>query len=81
MFDKILPSWFHDEGIRQKIAALDADGFAAMGFPRTERSKVLNLSKLIAWVSIQAQSTWIVTELSNQYFPWDDCTRLHVYVL
>lgn len=43
--------WFEDERIRRKISALNADGFAAMGYPRTGRNEVLNLSKLIAWVS------------------------------
>lgn len=43
--------WFKDERISQKISALNADGFAAMGYPRTGREEVLNLSRLIAWVS------------------------------
>lgn len=43
--------WFKDERIRRKISALNADGFAAMGYPRTGRKEVLNLSRLIAWVS------------------------------
>ena len=42
-------SWFKEERIRQKIAALDADGFAAMNYPSTSGEKLLNLSKLIAW--------------------------------
>lgn len=47
----LLRRWFEDERIRRKISALNADGFAAMGYPRTGRNEVLNLSKLIAWVS------------------------------
>lgn len=43
--------WFKDERIRKKIADLNADGFAAMAYPRTGRRELLNLAKLIAWVS------------------------------
>lgn len=48
-FNAWVTRWFQDERIRQKIAALDADGFAAMGYPRTGQKEVLNLSRLIAW--------------------------------
>ena len=48
---ELIYRWFKDERIRQKIAALDADGFAAMGYPGTGRTELLNLSRLIAWVS------------------------------
>ena len=58
----LVPSWFKDETIRQKIAALDADDFAAMGYPRTGREEVLNLSRLIAWVSGEFQCTSIATD-------------------
>ena len=54
--------WFKDERIRRKIAALDADGFAAMGYPRTGREELLNLSRLIAWVSGEIQSASIATD-------------------
>lgn len=47
----LLRRWFKDERIRRKISALNADGFAAVGYPRTGQNEVLNLSKLIAWVS------------------------------
>ena len=54
--------WFKDERTRRKIAALDADGFAAMGYPRTGREELLILSKLIAWVSEEIQSASIVID-------------------
>ena len=54
--------WFKDQRIRRKIAALDADGFAAMGYPRTGREELLNLSKLIAWVSGEIQPASIATD-------------------
>ena len=47
----LIRRWFKDERIRRKIAALDADRFAALGYPRTGREELLNLSRLIAWVS------------------------------
>ena len=47
----LIYSWFKEERIRLKIGMLNADGFAAMGYPRTGREEVLVLSKLIAWVS------------------------------
>ena len=47
----LLPRWFKDEKIRQKLAALEADHFAAMAFPRTGREFLLNLSKFMGWVS------------------------------
>ena len=56
--------WFKDERIRQKIAALNGDGFAAMGYPRTGREEVLNLSRLIAWVSIEV--CFIIFTATNQ---------------
>ena len=58
----LIRRWFKDERIRQKIAALDADGFAAMGYPRTGRDELLNLSRLIAWVSGEIQSASIATD-------------------
>ena len=58
----LMRRWFKDERIRRKIAALDADGFAAMGYPRTGRKELLNLSRLIAWVSGEIQSTSIATD-------------------
>ena len=58
----LVRSWFKDERIRQKIAALDADDFAAMGYPRAGREEALNLSRLIAWVSGEVQCTSIATD-------------------
>ena len=46
----LMCSWFKEERIRLKIGMLNADGFAAMAYPRTGREEVLVLSKLIAWV-------------------------------
>lgn len=44
-----MSSWFKEDRIRNKIAALDADRLVAMMYPRTGREELLNLSKLIAW--------------------------------
>lgn len=63
------PRWFQDERIRQKIAALDADGFAAMGYPRTGQKEVLNLSRLIAWVSKEVCSAFTPTDTNKLVLP------------
>ena len=41
---------------------LDADGFAAMAYPRTGREELLNLSRVVAWVSGEIQSASIATD-------------------
>lgn len=43
-------SWFKEERIRNKIAKLDAPGFAAMNYPEAAREQLLTMAKLIAWV-------------------------------
>ena len=73
---------FKDERIRRKVAACDGDRFAAMGYPRTGREELLNLSKLIAWVSGQVLFFFAFTAIdrSIQYFPWDDGLK-HSFML
>jgi hypothetical protein len=43
-------SWFKDEKIRTKISKLNADGFAAMNYPKAAKEQLLTMAKLIAWV-------------------------------
>lgn len=48
--DIYLHSWFKEEKIRNKIAKLNATGFAAMNYPDAAREQLLTMAKLIAWV-------------------------------